>query len=174
MLVLYVLTFIKLTIQKKVSEDQLDKINTIQSAVKELPQKYFTYQPDYKRFSLNRQIQFTSGSSEISLEVGRSIESLVSNLKTKYTDEDIKYLIVVEGMSSRDDYSLNDELSYKRALSLARLWEQNNLTFDPKICELQIAGSGAKGIGRFSGGDEFKNQRFLIQIVPKIGNLETR
>jgi outer membrane protein OmpA-like peptidoglycan-associated protein len=178
MLVLYVLTFVRLKTEQKVTETQLNKMKEIQAAVKELPQEYFTYQSEFKRFSLNKQIQFPKGKTEITddyrdylLKVGKSIEELISKLKSKYQNENIKYLIVIEGMASVDGYPLNDELSYQRALALARLWKQNNIIFDPKFCELQIAGSGAGGIGRFTGNEEYKNQRFLIQIVPKIGDI---
>lgn len=178
MLVLYILTFVELKTQQQATETQLNRIKEIQAAVKELPQDYFTYQSEYKRFSLNKQIQFPKGKKEISvidqeylLNVGRKIEELISKLKTKYRGENIKYLIIIEGMSSIDGYSLNDELSYQRALSLARLWKVNNIEFDPNYCELQIAGSGTGGIGRFKDDEESKNQRFLIQIVPKIGEI---
>jgi outer membrane protein OmpA-like peptidoglycan-associated protein len=181
MLVLYVLTFVRLNTQKKITEEELAKVKEIQAAVKELPQEYFTYQSEFKRFALNRQIQFPAGDSEISskdfdylLNVGKNIQALVSRLKALYADDNIKYLIVIEGMASKDGYAQNDELSYRRSLALARLWERNKVSFDPNICELQIAGSGTKGIGRFSGDDEFKNQRFLIQIVPKIGDIEIK
>jgi outer membrane protein OmpA-like peptidoglycan-associated protein len=178
MLVLYVLTFVRLKTQQQATETQLNKMREIQAAVKELPQEYFTYQSEFKRFSLNKQIQFPKGKTEITsdyrdylLSVGRSIEALIFKLKSKYQNENIKYLIVIEGMASVDGYSLNDELSYQRALALARLWKQNNIIFDPNFCELQIAGSGTGGIGRFTGAEEYKNQRFLIQIVPKIGDI---
>jgi outer membrane protein OmpA-like peptidoglycan-associated protein len=181
MLVLYVLTFVRLKTQQQITEDQLNKMKEIQAAVKELPQDYFTYQSEFKRFSLNKQIQFPSGQSEITgdyreylLKVGKSIELLISKLKDKYRSENIKYLIVVEGMASNDGYSLNDQLSFQRALALAKFWKENNIIFDPNFCELQIAGSGTGGIGRFSGAEEYKNQRFLIQIVPKIGDLEIK
>ena len=76
-------------------------------------------------------------------------------------------------MSSKDPYSYNDELSYKRSLALAKFWKKNNVEFDQTVCELQIAGSGLGGIGRYTGNEEYKNQRFLIQIVPKIGELDS-
>ena len=181
MMLLYVLTFVKLKTQQRITEQQLNKMREMQAAVKELPQEYFTYQSEFKRFSLNRQIQFPSGKSDITgeykdylLNVGKSIESLISKLKSKYQNENIKYLIVIEGMASVDGYSLNDELSYQRALALARFWKAGNVVFDPNFCELQIAGSGTGGIGRFTGTEEFKNQRFLIQIVPKIGDIEMK
>ena len=97
MLVLYVLTFVRLKTQQQVTEDQLSKIKEIQAAVKELPQEYFTYQSEFKRFSLNKQIQFPKGKSDITsdyrgylLNVGKSIESLISKLKSKYQNENIK------------------------------------------------------------------------------------
>lgn len=179
MLVLYVLTFVKMKTQQKITEEQLNKMKEIQAAVKELPQEYFTYQSEFKRFSLKQQIQFNGGKSDIPndyrnylINVGKSIESLISKLKSKYQNENIKYLIVIEGMASIDTYSQNDILSYQRALALARFWKENNVVFDANFCELQIAGSGTGGIGRFTGKDEYKNQRFLIQIVPKIGDIE--
>ena len=52
MLVLYVLTYLKLTNQQRATEQQLNKIKEIQAAVKELPQDYFQYDSEYKRFSL--------------------------------------------------------------------------------------------------------------------------
>jgi len=180
MLVLYVLTFIKLKIQQQATEEQLNKIKEIQSAVKELDTTYFTYQQEYKRFSLKRQIQFSTGKSDIRendtpylSEVGKSIQNLILRLKSKYQHENIKYLIVIEGMASNDGYPYNDYLSYQRALSLYKFWKDNNIEFDPNFCELQIAGSGTGGIGRYAGKDEYKNQRFLIQIVPKIGDIQT-
>ena len=65
-----------------------------------------------------------------------------------------------------------DELSYLRALSLLKLWDNNKIHFDPNFCELQVAGSGTKGVGRYKGKEETKNQQFLIQIIPKIGKIE--
>lgn len=94
----------------------------------------------------------------------------------KYKDMDITYLVVIEGMASKDSYFDNDALSYKRALSLYYLWRRNGISFEKSQCEVQISGSGIRGRGRFnedgnSPGEEVKNQRIIIQIVPKIGNL---
>lgn len=179
MLVLYVLTFAWLQIEKRVTEQELQKIKQIQNAVSELPDEFFTYQDSFKRFELKRSIEFPSGQSVIQREedrlflkeVGVSIQKLIIRLKKKYPNDDIRYLIVIEGMASRDAYSLNYELSYQRALALFRLWEQYRITFDPAICEIQIAGSGTGGVGRYS--EQAKNQRFLIQVIPKIGKIES-
>ena len=183
MLVLFVVTVSFLQYEKKATEEQLDKIEEIQTSVQQLPEDYFSYQPQYKRFKLNEQIQFVRGSTYINpkyheylRDVGHSITNLVDSLyaNDKFKDLEIKYLIVIEGMSSRDSYSRNFELSYERALALYKFWNANNIKFDPKICEIQIAGSGTDGVREYSGIDEFKNQQFLIHIVPKIGEITER
>lgn len=179
MLVLFVLSVGMLRKKQKATEEQLKKIEEIQSSVKELPEEYFAYQEEFKRHTLKRQIQFQTGLSIIEEEekpyllgVGKSLETLINKLKgdDRYKGMDIRYLVVIEGMASNDNYALNYELSYARALSLYRFWAEKNIKFDPEICEVQIAGSGIGGVGRYSKpAEEYKNQRFLIQVVPKIG-----
>ncbi|MBP4141969.1 hypothetical protein J3S90_09155 [Flavobacterium sp. P4023] len=181
MLVLFVLTVVMMKRQSKATVEQLKKIVEIQNSVKELDTRYFSYQEEYKRFTLKKQIQFEPANSEIKeeykdylLDVGKNIESLIVRLQNEYKNNDIKYMIIIEGMASRDQYKYNDELSYLRALSLLKLWDSNNIHFDPNFCELQVAGSGTRGVGRYSGKDETKNQQFLIQIIPKIGKIENQ
>lgn len=176
MLVLYVLTVLVMQYQQKATQDQLRKIEEIQNATKQLPKKYFQYQPEYKRYSLIRQIQFARGKAEIPtsdyerlIGVGRSIQRLVDTLKARYSNENIKYLIAIEGMASNDNYLYNYQLSYERALALRKFWIQCGIRLDPTICEVVVAGSGIGGAGRES--DEVKNQRILIQIIPKIGEI---
>ena len=178
MLVLFVLVISMMKKQQKATVEQLALIKNVQSAVQELPKKYFTYDETYKRFSLNRQIQFNAGESIIAdydksylINVGQAIENLITKLKSDpiLSKQDIRYLIVIEGMASKDNYIYNDELSYARALALFRLWQLSGIEFDKQLCELQIAGSGIGGIGRYT--EEKKNQRFLIQIIPKIDKL---
>lgn len=179
MLVLYVLTYLKLTNQQKVTEQQLNQIKEIQAAVKELPQEYFQYDSIYKRFSLVQNIEFERGKDiikpkdeEYLADVGNSIRNLIDNLKTKYAQQDIKYVVIIEGMASNDNYHDNFPLSYKRAWAVLKLWQRKNIVLDPTVCEVQVAGSGTGGIGRFSPNEENKNQRILIQIVPKIGEIK--
>ena len=167
---------------KLASEAQLKKIEELRTSVNHLPSTYFSYQPAYKRFVLNKKIEFESGSYIIKskdykylIDVGNSITSLVDSLNKieKFKEFDIKYLVVIEGMASRskDKFEYNFELSYSRALSLYKLWKSNNILFDPKFCEVQIAGSGTDGVREYSGIEEKKNQRFLINIVPKMGEI---
>lgn len=180
MLVLYVLTFLKLKSQQKATEAQLNKIKEIENSVQALPRQYFTYDTLYKRYTINKQVQFASGDSRIKPEyenylagVGNSIKKLLVDLRRKYPKDDIRYLLVIEGMASRDNYSQNHELSYKRALALYNFWQAKGIQLDEKLCEVQIGGSGTGGIGRYPTTEEYKNQRFLIQIIPKIGNIKT-
>ncbi len=179
MLVLYVLTYLKLTNQQRVTQQQLNKIKEVQAAVKELPRKYFAYDSVYKRFSLVQNIQFAQKSDVIRggdvqylVNVGKSINNLIDTLKTKYAGQDIKYVVIIEGMASKDNYPDNYTLSYKRALAVQNLWNSRNIRFDQTICEVQVAGSGTGGIGRFPRAQETRNQRILIQIVPKIGEIK--
>jgi outer membrane protein OmpA-like peptidoglycan-associated protein len=178
MLVLYVLTYLKLTNQQKATELQLNKIKEIQAAVRELPKKYFAYDSIYKRFSLVRNIEFAPRQDIINpndieylVDVGNSIRSLIETLKNKYTNQDIKYVVIIEGMASSDNYPDNFPLSFKRAWSVQKLWQQRGIMPDQSVCEIQVAGSGTGGIGRFQSNEERKNQRILIQIVPKIGEI---
>jgi len=179
MLVLYVLTYLKLTNQQKATEQQLNKIKEIQAAVKELPKEYFQYDSIYKRFSLVQNVEFEKGKDIIKpkdeqylVKVGNSIRGLIDNLKRKYAHQDIKYVVIIEGMASNDNFNNNFPLSYMRAWAVLKLWHVQNIILDPTVCEVQVAGSGTSGIGRFSSNEEFKNQRILIQIVPKIGEIK--
>lgn len=159
-----------------VMEEEYKKLQEIQKAIENLDPRYFVYQPEYKRHVLRNQVQFSSGSSEIStayesmlLNAGQALKRMIDNLEP---DDNIKYLLVIEGMASQDDYRRNFELSYERALSLFRLWESRGVSFDENRFEVMIAGSGERGVGR-DRNDETKNQRFLIQIIPKIGELRS-
>jgi hypothetical protein len=179
MLVLYVLTYIKLTNQQQATEQQLNKIKEIQATVKELPREFFQYDSVFKRFSLVKNIEFAPQSDLINpndiqylLDVGNSIRTLISRLKGKYANQDIKYVLIIEGMASKDSYLDNFPLSYKRAWAVQKLWQDRQVMPDQSVCEIQVAGSGTGGIGRFPADEEKKNQRILIQIVPKIGEIK--
>lgn len=178
MLVLYVLTYVKMIYQHWATEEQLKKIKQITEAVKALDKNYFRYDPVYKRYQLTRNIHYASEQSIISAEdtdylvgAGLSISKLIDSLHKLTGTEDTRYIVIVEGMSSKDQYIKNFQLSYDRAQSIRVLWIRHHIKFDPAICELQISGSGLGGVGR--DPVEEKNQRILIQIVPKIGDVTT-
>ena len=198
MLVLFVLTIISLrnTIikaehQRKVSEEQLRNVQQIQEAVNQLPVDYFEEDVINKRWILKKSFSPNFRTADYNIrelndttrliEVGSSLMDVIKKLNImkdnpKYKDMDITYLVVIEGMASKDSYYDNDALSYKRALSLYYLWKRNGISFEKSQCEVQISGSGIRGRGRFNEDgsqpeDEVKNQRIIIQIVPKISNL---
>lgn len=158
-----------------VMEEEYQKLQEIQRAIENLDSRYFVYQPEFKRHVLRTQVTFPKGQAVIAesympmlLEAGKALKQLVDRLNP---DDNIKYLMVIEGMASQDTYSRNYELSYERALSLSRLWEQQGIAFDQSRVEVMISGSGEGGVGR-DDTNEQNNQRFLIQIIPKIGELK--
>ena len=104
-------------------------------------------------------------------DVGESISDLINELKVKYKGQDIRYVVLIEGMASKDYYIDNYQLSYRRALAVKRLWQSEGIILDPAVCDVQVAGSGVEGIGRYPKKEEAKNQRILIQIIPKIGKI---
>lgn len=186
MLVLYVLTYLKLSNQKKATELQLREIKKIQDAVKALPEKYFKYDPVNQRYKLNLYVNFLSNKSNINdldintrenlYEAGKSISSLMQKLNS--SNKNVSYLLIIEGNTQRSDLNLNYikmpdvgyKLSYERSLSLVNFWQSKGLDFK-KIdnCELMIVGSGYFGKSREANEDE--NRKFTIQITPKIGEV---
>ena len=111
---------------------------------------------------------------------------------------DVSYVLAIVGSASNlkgstfhppyDTYAYTDYenwnyiLSYQRAKALYDFWKRSGIVdFDaPKyhdVIELVIAGNGLGGVGRENEGpnydheEEKKNQRFLIQIIPKVGKV---
>jgi outer membrane protein OmpA-like peptidoglycan-associated protein len=183
MLVLFVLVYTmqtKMIGDLKVKEAELERIKEIEKTVNNIDKNYFVYDNKNKKHILNMQFLFPVGSADISKIIPNKSKELlqagltIKNLILKYPEkENIKYLIVVEGQASNDNWSGNDDLSYHRAQSLTNFWKKNNIGLDKlKNCELIIAGSGEKGIPRTQPDIGTANQRFLITIVPKIGQMK--
>lgn len=128
------------------------------------------------------------------IHAGRIVKETIEKLENSDSNKNnIKFLVVIEGQSSRvryaiDDYHNNYTLSYLRAQFLNEFWKENgiDLASIPK-CELIISGSGEDGVPRVIPpvanpntpdemrswiAEESKNQRFLIHIVPVIGNID--
>ena len=187
MLVLFVLAIGYLKFQMDATKEQLNQIKEIQAAVEELPKEYFAFDSLYRRFSLVKLdpvtkktvpvlINFDTGKDIIKPEyedylvnVGKSVKDRITELKLKYDKYDIMYVVIIEGMASKDSWSDNFPLSYKRAWAVQKLWEKSNVMPD---CEVQIAGSGIGGVGRDLKWEK-ANQRILIHIVPKIGEFKS-
>jgi len=185
MLVLFVLVY---TMQNKLIGElgekgrELDRIKEIEKTINNIDTTYFKYDEVNKKHILNMQFLYPVGSADISKIVPDKRNELliagqtIKNLILKYPEEDnIKYLIVVEGQASKDNWSGNEDLSFHRAQSLTKFWESNNIGLDKlKNCEIIIAGSGEKGIPRTQPDIRTANQRFLITIVPKIGQMKKK
>lgn len=113
-------------------------------------------------------------------KAGEVIRQTIENLQRKEDlKQDIKYLVVIEGQASKDGYYIdeyknNNVLSYQRAWELTEFWKSRGIDFTQMDkCELLISGSGEKGVPRELENERY-NQRFLIHIVPVIGNLSRK
>ncbi|MFI3296704.1 MAG: hypothetical protein R3Y59_03630 [bacterium] len=161
------------------TQEQLNKIEEIQKATENIDAKYFRYEPNYKKHILNVTVEFFSKSSNINDITPETQESLklagesIKKFIEENAKEKIQYLLIIEGQASKDTYSRNYELSYERALTLKRFWEESNISFGDN-CEILISGSGdgiLSGTNSMRESIEKENQRFLIHIVPKFGEI---
>lgn len=181
MLLLFVLAVALLHQKVKATEEQLSKIRELEESIKQIDTEYFEYNNEYKRHTLkNISVSFNTLSSNIYdihpsdlnrlMEAGKSIVKFMNDAKQNLPEAE--YLLIIEGQSSRDNFSRNYELSYERALSLVRFWESKGIVFDNLPCELIISGSGIGS--RFREPPDVignkANQRFVIHIIPKPGN----
>jgi len=184
MLVLFVLTIallhrkmVDIENEKKATQAQLDKIKEIEEAVNRIDSAYFDYNNIYKKHVMKIRVNFPVGVSNMNVidnytqnelkKAGHSIQNSLKRISQEYPE--IKYLLIIEGQASKDNYPRNYELSYERALALSRFWSDNTIDFGSN-CEVLISGSGIGGTMRES--EELINQRFLIHIVPKPGIIE--
>lgn len=183
MLVLFILTISMLHSKIKATEEQLEKIQEIEESVKNINPEYFQYDSVFKRHTLkNISVSFRTSSSNIYdisqeqlnrlLEMGKSIKMFVDEAVQK--NNNVKYILILEGQSSKDGYSRNYELSYERALALYKFWWQNGVIFDQNKCEVIISGSGQASLFREKPDNARNkvNQRFVIHIIPKMGTID--
>jgi len=180
MLVLYIITLVILLKKQneyKTNSDEYNKIKQIEKSINNIDNNFFEYNKDYKKHILKIEVKFNPRSSNLDdisnytqqqlIKAGNSIKDFV----LKSSNDSVSYLVIVEGQSSKDNYSKNFELSYERALNLVKLWQNNDIDlYNLENCELLIAGSGVNGHPR--NVDETANQRFLIHIIPKVGTIK--
>ncbi len=188
MLVLFVLVY---SMQNKLigdleGEKRLRK--EVADAIENIDTTYFKYDSLYQKHILNMAFKFPKGESDINKIISddnnknaslllyelEKAGNVIKHLILKFPEErNIKYFVVIEGQASKDGWSGNDDLSYHRAQSLVNFWKENNVGLDRlKNCEIIIAGSGEKGVPRDIPDNPPANQRFLITIVPKIGEMK--
>jgi hypothetical protein len=187
MLLLFVLTIISLrnTLiriegDRKATEQQLNKIREIEAAVSSIDPTWFRYDSVHKKHILKINVAFHTGSADMGdiseetknslVQAGNSIHEFLDST----SKSGVKYLLIIEGQASRDNYPLNDELSYQRALALSGFWKERGLDFRADSCELIISGSGQSGVLRAQpdNASNTANQRFLIHVIPKPGIIE--
>lgn len=161
-------------------------------------EELFKYDNEHKRFNLSFDVAFKWARFKINHKdlkniediqklkrVGKELDKLIKKLikqkKENAELEDVSYLVVVSGSASDDKRTeelKNYLYSYKRAFYLNKFWKKNGIDLDKKeyhhIIDFHIAGNGIGGIGRYSGSqvEEAKNQRFTINIIPKIGEIK--
>jgi outer membrane protein OmpA-like peptidoglycan-associated protein len=196
MLVLFILVFAR---QHRTIEDLNHKLAIIQAVESNLrPLKsdstLFRYEEQYKRYKLAFDVKFFSDRYDIDPEglinytltvekidrAGEQLKSVIDRLKAAKANDstlqNVSYILVIAGYASRTRGTEwhNYELSYHRALSLRDYWRDKGIDFEGRgykgLIDLQISGNGWGGVGRL--GEEGDNQRFLIQIFPKIGDIK--
>ncbi|WP_207434402.1 hypothetical protein [Sabulibacter ruber] len=159
------------------------KLDEIKAALSRLDSRYFYYNERYKRHELLVDVLFPQSSATIPQRslvplrrAGQELSRVINSIK----GSDVKYLIVIDGRAAsfpqgdprnitQRDYAL--ELSYKRALSLLQFWQNAGIKFPKDRIELIASGSGFEGAGRTG---DVRDRRFVIQILPKVGTLDTR
>lgn len=199
MLVLFAVSYNRFKVKEaelRKLANKYEEIQSIYKAVENIDPTYFEFNPIYVKHIFKIQVTFQQKEFSLyklkgdadgrikeadslrhhvvmaGMEIKRTIEQLQRNDSIK---GDIKYLVVIEGQASADGYNQdlyhnNDVLSYQRALELNKFWKSHGIDFsEMERCELVVSGSGVKGVPRDSV--EVNNQRFLIHIVPVIGNI---
>lgn len=198
MLVLFVLSIGILKKQAKASEEAINKINQVVTALQALDTNYFAYDSQSMRYKLKIDIVFkpdddnilfasTMKERENLINAGENLYNLISQVVK--SNPDINYLLIVEGNTQRVENpmgwnyivmpDIGYQLSYRRALALINFWKKDNIDFSAiENCEVLICGSGYFGKSRVpvitQDQDSPSNRKFSIQITPKIGKIEIK
>lgn len=201
MLTLFAVTVVSLNKERKKIEEErsgfeekfkadsleLKKIEEIEAATQNLEKecRFFTYIPEHKKHKLTIDVNFPTDNANIYSvpeltrqqlkNAGDSLMLYISGTVNRHPE--VQYLIIIEGQASRDNASErhNYELSYQRAYALTKFWEEKVTGFPGENCEIIICGSGTgdiNGTGLMRETTEKLNQRFLIHIIPKPGEVE--
>ena len=121
--------------------------------------------------------------NEAGSKLNQTINYLAEEKQNNPNLKNVSYLVIISGYASHlasgtqeHDY----ELSYQRAYNLWDYWKKTGINFEANkykgLIDLQISGNGWGGVGRYIRDpenrfeNEVKNQRFIIQVVPKIGD----
>lgn len=173
-----------LYLQSETQKKQLQRINDV---IQDLDTTYFEYIDQYKKSKLVIPVNFAVDqyninglpeSTRTELEnAGKSLKAFVDSTTIKFPG--VQYILIIEGQASKTGWTdHNYELSYRRAYSLKKYWEDKEIFFDAQNCEVLIGGSGdgvqsGTGLMREDPSKEYLNQRFLIHILPKPGYVKS-
>ena len=109
------------------------------------------------------------------IEIGREVEGLLKRLHT--ANPSFSYLLIIEGNAANTydkkyskDSNYGYTLGYGRALAVYQHWRRAGISLRKYNAEVLICGSGFNGIDRDK--KEENNERFSIQIIPKIKSPE--
>lgn len=161
---------------------ELARIREIASAAERLTDdSTFYFNAAQSRFELRNDFQYEEETATIPLEAhasliaaGRKIQDVLASVEGK---GDVRFKVVIEGRAARflekgkrglnaDRYGNTKDLSYRRALALAKLWEANGIDLMAGQAELFIAGSGFEGKGRYAEREEELNKQIIVQVIP--------
>lgn len=159
--------------------EELERIKAIDAAIRELEKGgLYEYNNSCKRFELKQDILFERNSAVIPqnakmqlIEAGRQLQQLL--LKHK-ENKQVKFIVIIEGRAAKHEDARKNlqfannvkDLGYSRSLSLYQLWLQNGISMNNSNSEVFISSSGFDGLCRYTGEEEGKNKRFIIQVIP--------
>jgi len=146
----------------------------------------FTYDKENNLFKLNVEIEFGAKADTIPkidsiqlIQAGKKLKDFISNLHDSVPD--VNFTVIIEGRAAKflnkgirnEEYNkryatINKERSYRRAMNLHSLWNNQTDLLSLKYCDFVIAGSGFGGKGRYpyKGNLEKKNKNFIVKIIP--------
>lgn len=180
--------------QMEATEQQLEEIKKLEASTRELDKSgYYAYKTEYKKYVLNVRCFFDELQSDLGeLKADRdSLKNAGFELQQFLKRNSLNhYLLIIEGQASRNSTNQTDQnyrLSFQRALTLMKFWKNECRIDFGTNCEIQIAGSGdgrynfgftdGESSPRFAeldntlmrerGFNEYRNQRFVIHIIPK-------
>lgn len=158
---------------------ELERIKSIDAAIKELEKGgLYEYNSICKRFELKSDILFDQNSAQIPRSVLHNLLTAghqLNNLLMRFKDnKQVKFIVIIEGRAAKHEnarlnlrYKNNvKDLGYSRSLALYNLWMANGITLNNNNSEVFISSTGFDGLCRYSGTEEGKNKRFIIQVIP--------
>ncbi|WP_299681148.1 hypothetical protein [uncultured Dokdonia sp.] len=135
--------------------------------------------------SLKKFVKTSEKIKEVGVQLKKTIDDLAKKKISDPRMKNVSYIVIISGYASKlliANESVDYIYSYERAYNLWKYWKDLGINFEDErykgLVDLQISGNGWGGVGRFKRDrnnrfeNETKNQRFIIQIIPKIGKAD--